>query len=351
MKVYTHFTKIDASKSEGFRWRTLLQFGDSWKVIGSVVMKNPGSAALKGNCPITQSNILSELSVFDNSDNDWYEFTEDNTMRCVAKLFAFKYGYSSVDQLNGIIQVFNLFYLREANLAKAISNGYRNVVSGEDDYKQLIAPVYLGFSQSLANNPEYKDRANRFFNKAIELGMNNIDKKSFTVNTFYHPQYLFFQGCGKPKSILELARFKENTVNPSQDAMERTISFCHAKESGETESVHNCSFEDACSVMTIVQSWAKDKQPNILTEEKKDWIKLHLNDNIVFQVVVQKGNQCIRLYVKELSTLPNNFLQNNRFSIPFKKGLTYVTDTKLTDLGNAKDIITNKVIELIKELI
>ncbi len=27
-----------------YRWRTLLQFGHSWKVIGSIYMKNPGSA-------------------------------------------------------------------------------------------------------------------------------------------------------------------------------------------------------------------------------------------------------------------------------------------------------------------
>ena len=42
MNVYTHYRTI--APSIGFRWRTLLQFGDGWNVIGSVVMKNPGSA-------------------------------------------------------------------------------------------------------------------------------------------------------------------------------------------------------------------------------------------------------------------------------------------------------------------
>lgn len=40
MKVYTHYYKID--DNEGLRWPTLLQFGKSWDIIGSVVMKNPG---------------------------------------------------------------------------------------------------------------------------------------------------------------------------------------------------------------------------------------------------------------------------------------------------------------------
>lgn len=35
---------MDKSTNHGFRWRTLLQYGNSWEVIGSVVMKNPGGA-------------------------------------------------------------------------------------------------------------------------------------------------------------------------------------------------------------------------------------------------------------------------------------------------------------------
>ena len=44
MKVYTHFYLMDENTAIGFRWRTLLQYGNSWEVIGSVVMKNPGGA-------------------------------------------------------------------------------------------------------------------------------------------------------------------------------------------------------------------------------------------------------------------------------------------------------------------
>ena len=45
MKVYAHYKgKEKTGDGNSYRWRTLLQFGDSWECIGSVFMKNPGSA-------------------------------------------------------------------------------------------------------------------------------------------------------------------------------------------------------------------------------------------------------------------------------------------------------------------
>ncbi len=41
MKVYAEFIDDNGLL---FRTKTLLQFGDSWDLIGSIVMKNPGSA-------------------------------------------------------------------------------------------------------------------------------------------------------------------------------------------------------------------------------------------------------------------------------------------------------------------
>jgi hypothetical protein len=46
MKVFAHYLGNDKNwnlSKDGFqyRWRTILQFGNSWDVIGSVVMKNP----------------------------------------------------------------------------------------------------------------------------------------------------------------------------------------------------------------------------------------------------------------------------------------------------------------------
>lgn len=61
MNVYTHYRTI--TPSIGFRWRTLLQFGDGWNIIGSVVMKNPGSAYFANEAPLTNSKESSSYSI------------------------------------------------------------------------------------------------------------------------------------------------------------------------------------------------------------------------------------------------------------------------------------------------
>ena len=93
MKVYAHFIGTDKDgvqyrrSKDGFqyRWRTLLQFGNSWDVIGSVVMKNPGSA--KPTDGIITEGERKHLAVFDSSELPWYVFTPDNTMRMIEKMF------------------------------------------------------------------------------------------------------------------------------------------------------------------------------------------------------------------------------------------------------------------------
>ena len=85
MKVFTHYTKI--TEQEEFLWRTLLQFGESWDIIGSVVMKNPGSAAVSR--AVTDPETLQALQGFDEntSKETWFEFTPDQTMYCIRDLF------------------------------------------------------------------------------------------------------------------------------------------------------------------------------------------------------------------------------------------------------------------------
>ena len=64
MKVFAHYmgNEKDWNLSEDgfqYRWRTLLKFGDSWNVIGSVIMKNPGSAQpLKSEISKAESDAL-----------------------------------------------------------------------------------------------------------------------------------------------------------------------------------------------------------------------------------------------------------------------------------------------------
>ncbi len=153
MKVYAHFIGTDKDgvqyrrSKDGFqyRWRTLLQFGNSWDVIGSVVMKNPGSA--KPTDGIITEGERKHLAVFDSSELPWYVFTPDNTMRMIEKMFI--YSKSEGKPLNGVLQIFNLFNIRDADLNKALDKSQtavETVFSTIDDdlryIKKHASPIY-----------------------------------------------------------------------------------------------------------------------------------------------------------------------------------------------------------------
>ena len=84
MKVYAHYECLDNIE---YRWRTLLQFGSSWSVLGSVVMKNPGSAH-----PINQikeSFCIKELGKFDSLTLDFADlkYISSAGLRAVKNLY------------------------------------------------------------------------------------------------------------------------------------------------------------------------------------------------------------------------------------------------------------------------
>lgn len=231
MKVYTHYYSLD--NGINVRWRTLLQFGKSWDVIGSVVMKNPGSAAPKDIKSISDNTILKHLSLFDNRDNVWYEFSDDDTMRKVAVLFASFYGLDNVRKLQGVIQVFNLFYLRNPNLDDAQKEFKENAglclpanfTSTDEmleyDIQHLIAPVYLGFGD-LAFSREFGSNAKRYFDEVIRSGIStDYLSSNFADNKFYHPQYLCGSGCNRAASVYIRGKFKKEPF--SNDAIKRGV--------------------------------------------------------------------------------------------------------------------------------
>ncbi len=213
MKVYTHYLEEGVC----FRWRTLLQFGNSWDIIGSVVMKNPGTAAPK--CQVTDKNTLKLLSFFDNTMYDWFEFSPDSTMNCVGNLFAYYYDKSNKYELQGVVQIFNLFYLREGDLGKALELHKKNkfpFASEEDiiqnDISQLKAPIYLGFA-GLSFDKNYADRAKKFLDASLMLGMNYLSP-NISENKYVHPQYLMLFGKYSATSIKARMQFKQNSLQP-----------------------------------------------------------------------------------------------------------------------------------------
>lgn len=189
MKVYTHYKELDGNgQAIGIRFNTLLQFGDSWNPLGSVVMKNPGSANFKNKdrAPVSDPAILSHLEQFEHyPGNEWFEFNADTTMRCIEELFS-----ASSEGLNGVILIFNLMYVRTPNVEEAI--GFFKEVRFEDNDISIIRryeclPIYLGWG-AIGNDSRFREKAKAIFN--IALRSNRYLKPEFEENSFYHPQFL-----------------------------------------------------------------------------------------------------------------------------------------------------------------
>lgn len=215
MKIYSHYTKI--TEKEGSRWRTLLQFGNSWDILGSVVMKNPGSAAV--SCPVADAQVLQALRFFDGNKTReiWYEFTPDPTMYCVRDLFSEYHTIHTHEELNGVIQIFNLLYIRDAHLERALQKvaqlGSKDLT--DYDVSHLVPPVYLGFSD-LGKCATYQDTAQRFFNAALAQGMKCYNE-DFFKNKFYHPLFLMRYARNTTYGLKARLQFIQNTTEPTTD--------------------------------------------------------------------------------------------------------------------------------------
>ena len=214
MNVFAHYFKSTDTDNE-YRWRTLLQFGNSWEIIGSVIMKNPGSATpLK---IVEDEDLLSHLHSFC-SEYKWYVFTGDNTMHNIEKLFHIYYetrhGQSN---LNGVIQIFNLMNVCDPNLEMALIKDKSQTLpfsrTLDKDMKQLKSPVYLGWG-NLKNHPFFHEDAEKLFRYVYEMMDGKYLRTNFAENLFYHPQYLMWRGKKNPKSQHLLMAFCQNIEEP-----------------------------------------------------------------------------------------------------------------------------------------
>ena len=128
-------------------------------------------------------------------------------MYCIRDLFAAYYQRTRQQGLQGVIQLFNLFYIREADLKDALqkqqSHGAEELL--DYDVRHLVAPVYLGFGK-LAEHPVYGQSAQRFFEAALSLGMAGGDIP-MEQHPFYHPLYLMRHAQNKPVCVEEREQF------------------------------------------------------------------------------------------------------------------------------------------------
>ncbi|WP_405229618.1 hypothetical protein [Capnocytophaga stomatis] len=273
MKVYAHFFEEKGEKEVQYRWRTLLQFGDSWEVIGSVVMKNPGSAEPKS--AVSDEKILTQLNKFDATEK-WYEFTADNTMQNIEKLFR-EYSEFNNSDFEGVIQIFNLFNVKNPNLIKALKTA-QNVKNQpffqttDDNLNNLKAPVYLGWGD-LGNDEQFKPVAVKFFEKAKSLNQNYL-YNDFNENSFYHPQYLMGRGKYKPKSIYLKSCFLENTTQP--------------------KNIEDFNFQPNVNPQNIFNQLKEKFKDSTILEKNKTTIRIPFPDVSKLQLTItQSGNGSI----------------------------------------------------------
>lgn len=192
MNVYAEFHREGHHE---YRRMTLLQFGDSWDLIGSAVLKNPGSAKLEGQVTtVDLDRIKTFLSIEEVSPENWQRFRPDTTMRCLEKIF--NSGYLGTERkLNGVIQLFNLAYIKEPNLelAHLKSNGndskllFPNVEELVVHFKDK--PVYIGWFDTWQKIQGAEPIARGIFD-SIKNKSGNYLKHDFKENRFYHPIYI-----------------------------------------------------------------------------------------------------------------------------------------------------------------
>ena len=179
-----------------FRRNTLLQFGNSWELIGNAVLANPGSAEPLMN--ITEevySKVSSFYASYRNNEafiaNNWFEFSPDSTMRFVEKIFNGWYIGKYVE-ISGVIQLFNVFNIKNQNLPEAITQIGREseLLFSYNVHKHFHdKPTYFGFGNEVLDNETLRAVAMNIFNESSDV-VRGFYHKSFSENPFYHPMYV-----------------------------------------------------------------------------------------------------------------------------------------------------------------
>jgi hypothetical protein len=193
MKVYAEYFEESGLL---FRKNTLLQFGDSWDLIGSVVLANPGSAEPLTKASEEVSTLVSEFydgyregELF-NAEN-WYEFSADSTMRSVEKIFNGWYIGRNIEPI-GVIQLFNTFNIKNQNLQEAVAQiGVDSELLFSYNVHRCFhdKPTYFGFSNKVLGNDVLRNVAMNIFNESSDM-VRKIYNIDFSKNSFYHPMYI-----------------------------------------------------------------------------------------------------------------------------------------------------------------
>jgi hypothetical protein len=219
MKAYAQF--IDKNGTT-YRLNTLLQFGNSWKHIGNIVLANPGSSNIIDKISDEVDDKISNFyKQFDNRiyyKNNYFECSVDQTMLRVEKIFDGSYINNEEKlKLNGVVQLFNSFNIKNQNLEEAIKslpldNELLYSIGIEKYFNDK--PTYFGFSKTVINNNRLNPIVRNIFDNSSDK-IKSIYKKDFYDNSFYHPTYI-----NRAYNQKHFQKYKDEVLKPLKKLME-----------------------------------------------------------------------------------------------------------------------------------
>ena len=211
MRVFAEYFEQDQLS---YRRNTILQFGDSWQLIGNAVLANPGRAEPKQKPDIEHLNSISKFYSEYRRDEEfiqdnWQEFGGDPTMGFVQKIF--NGGYiDKTYKLNGVIQLFNTFNIKETKPEKAIEKLEKAIEQVGVESDLLFSPnverhfhdkpTYFGFGHDIFGHKLLRGVAEKIFKNSSDE-VKKIYHSEFSKNKFYHPRWFSY---GHKSKVLEL---------------------------------------------------------------------------------------------------------------------------------------------------
>lgn len=187
-----------------FRDQTILQFGDSWELLASFVLLNPGSALPKDEKP--QNEFLASKGLPFLVNGVYYKFSIDRLMRDLLGLYSSKYP-------GGVLKLYNLFNLKNQDVGRALAQfkehrNHPDMFSHEEDIRFGSDPVVIAsggnaFADAALTNELKKYIALANPNQLYSLSRAGATSFAITkakpdnngiVEGNYHPSYTFHYG-------------------------------------------------------------------------------------------------------------------------------------------------------------
>ena len=198
--------KEDQNTGVKFRDQTIIQFGDSWKLLANFILLNPGSAS-----PIDKKQYngyleSQKLPFYVNKKRGvYYQFSIDRLMNDLVKLYSANYS-------GGVLKLYNLFNLKNQDSVEAIVQFKKNIDHPDmfTATKEILfgnAPVVVASGCKVFLNDILTEELKKYIalaNVNRLYSLSKIDDNLYVITKAqpdrngtiesYHPSYTFKYG-------------------------------------------------------------------------------------------------------------------------------------------------------------